>query len=156
MSKINKIMLAQPNMRWSGLKPWHTFPYTLGLLSAILKDKYDVKILDANLEDLTPEQVKARIAEYKPDVFGVSCMSMEYEKDFKIMTSKAKEACPETKVFRGGIFPTLLPEIAMRDKNTDYLIIGEGEYRLPKLLDSLENKKSLKDIDGIAYRENGK
>ena len=156
MSKIKKIMLAQSNMRWSGLKPWHTFPYTLGLLSAILKDKYDVKILDANLEDLTPEQVKSRIKEYKPDVVGVTCMSMEYEKDFRIITSLAKEVNPEILVFRGGIFPTLLPEIVMRDKNTDYLIIGEAECRLLKLLEYLENKKSLKDIDGVAYRENGK
>ena len=153
---MKKIMLAQPNMRWSGLKPWHTFPYTLGLLSAILKDKYDVKILDANLEDLTPEQTKKRIAEYKPDIFGVTCMSMEYEKDFKIMTAKAKEAYPETKVIRGGIFPTLLPEVAMRDRNTDYLLIGEAECRLLRLLENLEKEKSLKDIDGIAYRENGK
>ena len=154
MVKIKKIILVQSNMRWSGLKPWHTFPYTLGLLSAVLKDKFDVKILDANLEDLSQEQVKQRIREYKPDVVGITCMSMEYEKDFRIVSSITKEINPEILVFRGGIFPTLLPEIVMRDKNTDYSIIGEAEYRLPKLLDYLENNKPLDELEGLAYRKN--
>ena len=156
MSKINKIMLAAPNNRWSGLRVWQDFPYTLGMLTAVLKDRYDVRILDANNNNLSVDEVKNRVGEYAPDIFGVSCMSMEYALDYKTMTSCAKSASPETKVIVGGIFPTVLPEVVMKDENIDYMILGEGEHRFPKLLEYLENKKPLDEIDGLAYRNNGR
>tara|TARA_Y100000310_G_scaffold50196_1_gene46286 strand:+ start:653 stop:2098 length:1446 start_codon:yes stop_codon:yes gene_type:complete len=154
---IKKIMLALPNSRWFELRCWHTFPYTLGLLTSVLKDKYEVKILDADIEDLSLEETKKRIAEYSPDIFCISCMSMEYAKSFKEMASIAKSAYPQTKVIIGGIYPTLLPEALMKDENIDYAIIGEGEYRLPKLLDYLENKNfPIEQMDGLVYRKEEK
>jgi anaerobic magnesium-protoporphyrin IX monomethyl ester cyclase len=158
MNKIEKIMLAIPNDLWQGdLRAWHNFPYTFGVLTSVLKDKYDVNILDANLENLTPEQVKERVNNYKPDIFGISCLSIEYVRNFRKISSYAKEAYPPTKVVIGGIYPTLLPEEAMQDLNVDFAVLGEGEYRFPELLERLEDKKGdkkgLEDIDGLAYRK---
>ena len=131
-------MLGLPNTRWGGNKYWHSFPYTFALLSSVLKDKYEVNILDANKDNLTVEQFKNKIGEYNPDVFGVSCMSMQYADDLEKMTSCSKSTCPETIVVAGGIYPTLLPEEVMKIKGIDYAVMGEGEFRFPKLLEELQ------------------
>ena len=156
MSNIEKIMLAAPNDRWFGNRHWNGFPYTFGVLTSILKDKYDVQILDAGHEDLDFDRVKERIEKYNPDVFGITCMSMEYTKSIQKMASIAKLACPETKVVTGGIYPTLLPEALIQSQDIDYEVLAEGEYRFPRLLEHLENKLNLDDMEGIAFKKDGK
>ncbi len=42
----------------------------------------------------------------------------------------------------------------MKDRNIDFCIIGEGEYRFPNLLNALNNG-DLSGIDGLALRNNG-
>jgi len=152
MSKIEKIMLALPNDRWFGNRHWHGFPYTFGVLSSVLKDNYDVKVLDASFENLDYGQVKKRIEEYKPDILGINCMSMEYTKHFQKLASISKEVCPETKIVVGGIYPTLLPKVLIKNKNIDYVVIGEGEFRFPNLLKALKNPNvDLSNFEGIAF-----
>lgn len=147
-------MLALLNTRWSSHKYTPIYLYNLALLASVLRDKYDVKILDANLENLSLEEVSERVNQYKPDIFGITCMSFENDSDLHRMVSSVKLGYKKTKVIAGGIHPTLLPEVVMQDKNIDYAILGEGEYRLPKLLDHLKHKASLEQIDGLAYRVN--
>ncbi|MEK6935700.1 MAG: radical SAM protein [Nanoarchaeota archaeon] len=151
-SNLQKIMLAAPNDAWFDNRHWHNFPYTFGVLNSVLKDKYEVKILDAGFENLNFEQVKQRINDYNPDVFGLTCMSMEYARQFQKMTALVKEVYPKTPVIVGGIYPTLLPEVIMHDKNIDYAVLGEGEYRFPKLLEKLEKNEDVNDMEGIALR----
>ena len=151
---IEKIMLATPNTRWFGNRHFPVFPYTQGILNATLRDKYDIKILDADLENLSPQQTKARIKSYHPDVVGISCMSMGYYSNFREVASISKEVCPDSIVVVGGIFPTQLPKALMNDGKVDYSVLGEGEYRFSKLLKCLENGSPIEDIDGLVFRSN--
>ena len=154
MKKIKKIMLALPNSTWFGLKEWHSFPYLTGLLTAVLKKAgYEVKFLDTNIGNMDYDAVKKTIAEYNPDVVGVSCMSMEYAQNLSKMTELAKAVSSKIITVVGGTYPTLLPEEVIKDKNIDYIVIGEGEYRLPKLLEYLEKGLPLEELDGLAYRK---
>ncbi len=151
------VMLALPNTKWFNLRPWHLFPYILGLFTEVLKEKYNIVILDANIDNLSFNQVKERILNCNPDYFCITCLSLEYNKGFKKMVSIVKDSSPKTIVIAGGIYPTLLPEHFLDDVNFDYIIMGEGEYRLPRLLNYLENEiNSIKDIDGLVYHHNGK
>lgn len=153
--KINKIMLGLPNTRWHNNKYWHFFPYTFGLLNSVLKKRYEVRILDANKDNLSVEQFKEKIKEYNPDILGVSCLSLQYADDLEKMVYGAKEACPNTKIVLGGIYITLLPKEAMSIKAIDYGIMGEGEFRFPMLLKELEKENpDLTKIEGLVYRNN--
>lgn len=151
-AKLKKIMLASSNDRWFDNRHWHTFPYTLGILTAVLNNNYEVKVLDAGFENLSFNDVKERVGEYEPDIFGLTCMSMEYLRQFKKMTSLVKEASPNTKIVVGGVYPTLLTEKVMQDKNIDYAVLGEGEYRFPKLIECLESGNDVNQIEGLAFR----
>lgn len=154
MKQIKKILLTIPNNRWTGARTqWTSFPYTFAVLASVLKDKYEIKILDCAFYDLSEEEVKKQIAEYKPDVIGISCISFENDRDVRLLTKLIKEVDKDCKIILGGIYATLLPEKAMLNKDIDIAVMGEGEYRFPKLLSRLENGESLKDFNGLAYRE---
>ena len=55
-----------------------------------------------------------------------------------------------------GHGPTPFPEFYMEKTRADAVILGEGEIPFYNLLKALENKKPLKDVLGIAYRDGDK
>jgi len=48
-------------MDWNWKTSWDIHPLNLCLLGAMIKDDYEVSILDANLENHTPEQLTDRL-----------------------------------------------------------------------------------------------
>lgn len=153
MKKINKVVFAIPNTRWFGLRYWNLFPYTVGILTAMIKDKYKIDVIDANLNNMSYDEVKQKLHELNPDVVAISCTSFEYDKTFKKMAELTKEYSKDIVVIVGGIYPTLLPHLLSKDKNIDYVIMGEGEYRFPKLLEYLNDDTPLDKLDGLAYND---
>ncbi|MEW5723203.1 MAG: radical SAM protein [Thermodesulfobacteriota bacterium] len=149
-----KILLINLNTRWFGLKFWFDIPYGLCILRAALKKDHQVRLLDANLLDLDEEGLMNTVRDYEPDVVGISCLSMEYRKTLFRTARLVKKARPFTPVVVGGIYPTLLPEEIVAEKSIDYIVMGEGEHRLPRLLDHLFDRSApLEDIDGLVYRK---
>ena len=72
------------------------------------------------------------------------------------MYIRLKKVNPNINTIIGGIYPTLSPEIVTKDKNIDYFVFGEGEERLPNLLNSIGSEEKLKEIDGVAFRSKNK
>ncbi|MCJ7654764.1 MAG: B12-binding domain-containing radical SAM protein [Dehalococcoidia bacterium] len=151
-----KIVLTQPNYAWLGKRALQMPPYTLALLNACLKQEHDVQLFDPNYNNRTEKEVFQFFQEAQPGIVGVSSISTEYIKAAKLLTAIIKEASPNSIVIQGGIIPTVVIETAMRDPNVDYWIVGEGEFRLPRLLDELrKSQPDLSSIDGLAYWEDG-
>jgi len=151
-----KIVLTQPNYAWFDKRVWEIPPYTLALLNACLKKEHDVQLFDPNYNNMTEEEVFHFFQETQPEVVGVSSISTEYIKASKLMNAIIKKALPNSIVIQGGIIPTVILETAMKDSNVDYWIIGEGEFRFPRLLDELgKSQTDLASIDGLAYWKDG-
>ena len=56
----------------------------------------------------------------------------------------------------GGGHPSVMPYETLKDPNLDFVVIGEGELVVKKLLGSLSNgKDDLNEIDGLGYKKNG-
>jgi len=156
MKKIHKIMLAKPSCTWFNVRSWTLVPYSLALIRAVIPDKYEINILEPNLESLTVEQTRQRIKDFHPDLIGVSCSSIEYSKSAHKLAELVKQIDPSTVVIFGGVYGTATPELPMKDKNVDFVILGEGERRLPKFLKMAEERdEDFTKFDGIAYRKNG-
>lgn len=152
---MQKVLLINLNTRWFGIRHWDDIPYGLCILKASLKEKYQVKILDANFHNLNEQELKEECLEYSPDVVGISCMSMEYKKTLIRTAQLVKEALPGVPVVAGGIYPTLLPEEIICENGIDYIVMGEGEFRFDKLLQHLQNNSlPIEDIEGLAYKRN--
>ncbi len=58
-------------------------------------------------------------------------------------------------IVRGGEHVTSLPEFSLLTSKADVAVLGEGEETAIELVDALRNKKPLRDIAGIAYRDAG-
>jgi len=170
--RLNKILLATP-------------PYTLfkndvrraitplGLISiaAVLEQNgYELGILDISTEGyynlkeegdfvtygLSEEEIKKRIVEFKPDVFGVSCIFSTQLENAKRTLELAKEVNPKVITLIGGSHPTYALEDMLNCDFLDYIILGEGELPTLQLLESLNNNLDTSNINGIAYKKEGK
>ena len=151
--RIEKFVFLIPNTRWFGKRSWQNFPYTVGLLSAVLaRAGYEVEVIDANLENLSEEQLRDRVVLVKPDIVGISAMTVEYRKCVHKSFEIVKEVSSEIATVLGGVYPTLSLEVASKDENIDFIICGEGEERLPTLLKSLEDNGNFDKVDGLSFR----
>ena len=143
MKKINKVVLVQPNMKWMNWNwktSWDIHPLNLCLLGAPIKDDYNVTIVDANLENYTPEQFKQVIVNLNPDLVGLTLLTNEYAEVAHIGAKLIREVNPEIITVLGGVYATVSYKAIYSDSNLDYICVGEGEYSFPELLNYLNGK----------------
>ena len=142
-------------------------PMGISYLGAVLRDRYEVRLLDAvvegyNLErDVTPrifqcgldtDMIMERIREFAPDVVGVSCL---FSNQFPVVVELAKKVKiwnQEIVTVTGGTHPTFLPELCLREEALDYIVMGEAEESFPALLQAIETGSGHAEIDGLAFR----
>lgn len=114
----------------------------------------------ANIIDFTyhrgdwKRHLKKNIESFKPDIIGISTVSMFMQYTKKIAKEiKEKYGLP---VILGGYHPTLCPEDAISPAEVDAICIGDGEYALTEYLDAMKKGTTKKGIRGIWYKEEGK
>ena len=157
MKKIKKFQFVVPNTRWFGKRWWgFDVPGVTVLAPLLKKNGYEVDILEGNMDNLSPDEVRQGIKDYAPDVVGISNMSIEYWSQLHEVAKLAKEVNKEIITIAGGVHATTLPERLMQDTNVDYTVLSEGEDRLFILLDILKKDDGdFSSMNGILYRENG-
>lgn len=142
---IMKLLLINP-------KPKHYYKSVtcpLGILSiaTYLKNRnHIVKIVDSTIKK---NNYKKFINEFKPDVVGISLISHKSITD----AIKASEVAHSKNipVVWGGPFASAIPATILKHGSIDYIIIGEGEITWDALLEALEKKTALNNIEGLAY-----
>ncbi len=151
-----KILLVYPS---SGI-PFKGDNYPLGLLylaGALEKDNH--KILVKNYYgkdwDKSKDEIISVIKDYSPDILGLSCSTMNRTSCFKI-SKIAKEINPNMKIIMGGVHATSTYKQILENFPVDAILLGEGEISIPKLVGALGENKSLKNVNGIAFKDKGK
>lgn len=151
-NKIEKILLTQPNYAWLSKRTWQFPPYTLCLLNAIVRGQAEVVVFDPNFKNLSEEETVKFLKKMKPDLVGISSSSTEYFNVTKHTIALVRKHLPEAVIVLGGVIPTVMTEEAIKDKNVDFWIIGEGERSFPVLIEKLrKGAKDLSGISGLAY-----
>lgn len=153
---MKKIVLVVPNTEWFCTARWELYPYAICLLAAVIEPEYEVTIIDCNADRLSLKEAVKHILQEKPDFIGISCLAVEYSKHAHSLACALKEVMPAIPLILGGVYCTLMPEVAMKDTYLDFCVLGEGELVIKRLLRNLEKNNIPEDIDGIAYRKNGK
>lgn len=142
-------------------------PIGLAYIAAVLeKEKIDVRILDCYAEGydseedigngyirvgLNEQQILKRFEDYQPDVIGVNCSFTSEIDNVYHVCKLVKEYNKNTEVVVGGLHPSNYPLQTLNGcKEIDYIILGEGEYRLPKLINEEKN------FDGLAIAKTKK
>jgi radical SAM superfamily enzyme YgiQ (UPF0313 family) len=134
----------------------------LGLLyiGAVLeKEGHEVRIVPADLLDLSWNQVTSEIREFKPDLIGVTSTTENRFQSFKLVRV-AKKARPEALTIMGGPHASMASEDCLENiAELDIVCRGEAEQTILELCSELEETRDLNalgSITGIAYKANGK
>src|SRR3990172_1617950 len=146
-----KVVLIAPNLSSQYPQP----PMGLALIAAVLeKAGYPVSVVDANALNLPLDAITPLVRD--ADIVGLTAMTPS----INIALTAArhlKKTYPNLTIILGGAHATLLPEETLAAApEIDFIVRGEGEETILKLLPALENKQPLDGIPGISYRKEGK
>ena len=136
------------HFRSGGMTP----PLGLACLAAILVEQgTDVRIVDGALSNSYPDVVKD-ILGTSPTCVGITASTVSIHNS-AIVAEMIKSISPETTILIGGPHVTALPVDTMeRFPAFDIGVIGEADYTLTELLDTIESKRDLSKVNGIVYR----
>ncbi|MFH1339223.1 MAG: radical SAM protein [Candidatus Omnitrophota bacterium] len=130
-------------------------PAGIGYIGAVLKrDGHSVITIDLLANKISDEEFLKKIEEEKPQIVGFSCLTssatraIDLAKKIKILNSRI------TLVW-GNIHPTIFAEEILSQGLADIVVRGEGEITISELISAIENKGTLRDVQGISFRENG-
>jgi radical SAM superfamily enzyme YgiQ (UPF0313 family) len=94
-------------------------------------------------EDVLAHNIRA-------DLVGISTITPTATSSYRIADTFRERRIP---VVMGGPHATFLPEEAL--KHADYVIAGEGETALPRLVGALDGDGDLADVPGLSWVQNG-
>ena len=140
---IDPPITRPPDMTADKVRIGLVAPLGLAYIAAVLEQQgIEVKILDCVAEGqldglrygngdirygMTDRQIELYIADYKPQLAGISCLFSNKAMDAHNVCRIAKQVNPEIITVMGGAHPTALPEETLLDRNVDFAVMGEGE-----------------------------
>ena len=168
MQKTIDVVLINPGDRkqiyqdlakdFSAIEP----PYWVAVLAAFLRNNgLAVEIIDANAENISPEEVSNRVNEIKPYLSAVIVYGSQPSASTQNMTIAGKicnalKNNTSSKVAAGGLHPSALPKRTLEEENIDFVIEGEGFYTLKNLIEVLKiPSEDFSGIPGLWFFDNG-
>ncbi len=124
------------------------------IASFLIKNGYSVKIIDNDIENLSPIDLETRIRKFNPISVGITVSTSSTNTAIEI-AKIVKKINGAIKVIAGGIQPTILPHILLKNNEIDICVIGEGEITSLELLTAIKYNRDISKINGIAYKKNG-
>jgi len=130
-------------------------PLGLAYIAAALElEGHNVKIIDAEFENLSSNQVVKRLNP-NTDVVGITGTVMVAHELLKIASLIRKEYHSIFLVVGGPLF-NALPQDIMKTGVFNAGILGEAEFIFSKLVNAFEKGLEFKEVDSIAYINKGK
>jgi radical SAM superfamily enzyme YgiQ (UPF0313 family) len=146
-----RILLIQPGYSSSSFAYKSSIPEPLACeILASTVPHHDVKIFDMRL-DTAP--LVEEIENFRPDIVGVGCVTAGYYECVKVL-KEIKALNPQIVTVVGGHHASVMPQDFAKTF-VDFIVIGEGEQTFPELIDSLERKRDISEIRGLAIPKDG-
>ncbi len=99
----------------------------------------------------TKNPIVNQIKKINPDLIGFSVFTLNYQRSLTL-SRLIKSQLPDIPIIFGGIHPTSVPEIVIKEPSVDMVCIGEGEEALDELLQNPEKT----GIKNIWFKKNNK
>ncbi|MFH1612148.1 MAG: radical SAM protein, partial [bacterium] len=116
------------------------------------KQGVNVKIVDAQIQELSKIFFEKYFEHFLPDIVGISACTPTFHEALRIL-SIIKSISPSIKTSMGGIHPSFFSENVLKHNEVDFVIRGEGEITF---WESINKNFDLTGIDGISYKnDNG-
>ena len=122
------------------------------LAAALRLHEFEVEIIDADLFGYTSEQTAERIGSGNYDLIGFSVLEGTIE-SVEVIVALLEQNEEQGHLTLGGYFPTMMAEELLRElPRVDSVILGEAEYTLVQLADTLQNGQDWKNVAGVVSR----
>lgn len=95
----------------------------------------------------------AFVADFKPDLIGVSCVELTYPQCLKLLEAVKVYKIPN---IVGGCFATFSPEEVVSNELIDMVCIGEGEKAIVDLAGKMSSNKPVTGIPNLWVKKNGR
>lgn len=152
-----KILLINPPHPSIGSRiPREHLP-PLGLLALggpLIDAGHETKLLDAEFEPMSVEQILSETREYGPDAVLLGHSGSTSAHPIATRIAQAVRArLPQTWIIYGGVFPTYhWQDVLTAEPSFDIVVRGEGEETIVRLMTALEQSQPLEQVTGIAFR----
>jgi radical SAM superfamily enzyme YgiQ (UPF0313 family) len=138
-------------------------PVWAALMAGFCRGKgLSVEVIDAEAEELSPEQVAERVRDAAPVLAAVVVYGHHPSASTQVMTgagrvcTAVKRLTPQQKVLLVGGHVAALPERTLREEEADFVAGGEGLYTLAALVEALKTPApDLAGVPGLWYRDGG-
>jgi radical SAM superfamily enzyme YgiQ (UPF0313 family) len=137
-------------------------PFWVAVIAAFLRNNgVNVQIIDANAENISPNETAIRVNELNPLLTAVIVYGSNPSASTPNMTVAGKicvalKENSSSKVAIGGLHPSALPKRTLEEEIVDFVIEGEGPYTLKSLIDVLRNEfTNYEAVPGLWYYDNG-
>jgi radical SAM superfamily enzyme YgiQ (UPF0313 family) len=155
-TNMKNVLLINTNTE---TQPYPVPPMGLCLLAAQIEGKYNVRIFDGTFG--TSEDLFKILSEFKPDYIGFGVRNIDnlvYENQ-TVYFHKIKENFidPLRKVSSavfiiGGSGFSIYPDELLKYFEIDFGVVGEAEAIFPLLLERLDNKEDMSDLQNVVVR----
>ena len=156
-----RILLIHPNYHSGGAEIAGNWPPAwAAYLAGALKTAgfTDIRFIDAMTNHLSDDELRAILAEEKPDVIGATAITPSIYRAERVLQI-AKELHPAVVTILGGIHATFMYQQVLHEAPwIDVIVRGEGEEVLIDLVRAIDEGRWPADRDkikGIAYADAG-
>ncbi|MFA6428762.1 MAG: radical SAM protein [Candidatus Buchananbacteria bacterium] len=136
-------------------------PLELAYLASLLRQNYQVKLLDANALNLDLSQTLKEIKEFAPEILILTSTPIDRwevpsHKHLELLVKNILNIIDKVKinhVILLGSHGTVMPEWILRQSHVNFVVRGEPEITTVNLVQALISGRDLKQIKGISYLE---
>jgi anaerobic magnesium-protoporphyrin IX monomethyl ester cyclase len=127
-------------------------PLILTYVAAILeRHGCRVQIVDANVENLSPEEGADRAAPFAPDFVGFTLTHLDFPNSLEWIRCFSRRI--RAPILVGGPLTRYHGDVVLKHPEIAFSVIGDGDDTLPELLRRLSDGGDVRAVPGIAYRE---
>lgn len=166
MAKSCDVLLIRPNDKkavYSGITPGITAsdpPYWLALLGGWLRDRgARVVLLDAEADNIAPEDTAARVAAFSPNLVGILTLGSNLTASTwkmhgaSVLAGAIKDAAPGQKIFMWGYHVSAVPERTLNEERCDFVVAGEGFQTVLELIRAAAAGGGYSGIPGLWFKD---
>lgn len=164
-SEINNEIYKRAGVRWPspGYRYTHPrdprryvpFPFFLAYTASILRNESNtVRAIDAVALQMNEKTYYKKVKERMPDIIIQETSSPTIELDLK--TAKKMKETTGAKIVFVGAHASTYPKEILKNRQVDYVAIGEYEYTIKELIQKLKKKQDTSKIKGLALKKQNK
>ncbi|MBN2407389.1 MAG: radical SAM protein [Elusimicrobia bacterium] len=127
-------------------------PLDIGVMISLVKRRFQAHFIDCRVKKYTEKRVVKETVEIDPFLLVLSFASVDYQAALRYSREIRKRLGRVKIVCMGPHASTLPGTLVYEGSGIDYVLRGEAELDLLKLIEGLDSPEKLRDIDSLAFQ----